>query len=118
VVGGPPQGLRDAAERAGRARPPVGRSGLPEGPNRTYGGGACPPSMPIGPHIARRAAPTRRAAPPHEMGVYLRRLVLFAKPVISQPFCFRPVGGRGPPTRPFLLAHRRPTNDLFRARVR
>ncbi len=67
---GAPQGLRDAAERAGRARPPGGRSGRPEGPNRTYGCGACPM-----PHMARRAAPTRRAAPPHEMGVYLRRLV-------------------------------------------
>ncbi len=35
--------------------------------------GACPLSMLIGPHIARRAAPTRQAAPPHEMGVYPHR---------------------------------------------
>jgi hypothetical protein len=42
------------------------------GAERPAGGrcGACPM-----PHIARRAAPTRQAAPTHEMGVYLRRLV-------------------------------------------
>ncbi len=31
--------------------------------------------LPDAPNIARRAAPTRRAALPHEMGVYPRRLV-------------------------------------------
>jgi len=52
--------------RAGRrARPSVARRG-PAG--RCYV--AC--EMP---HIARRAVPSRRAAPPHEMGVQYRDLV-------------------------------------------
>ena len=40
------------------------------------GAALTPGTFTWGPHIARRAAPTRRAAPPHEMGVYPRRLVL------------------------------------------
>ena len=55
--------------------------------------GACPLSMLIGPHIARRAAPTRQAAPPHEMGVYPRRLVLGRLGL----FCDRALPPRGYP---------------------
>ena len=58
-----------------RSRPSVGRSWPPEGP---WDSGAMLARCPVGiksESIARRSAPTRRAATPHEMGLYQRDLV-------------------------------------------
>ena len=58
---GAPQGLRGRSRAGRRARPPVGRGGPPEGPNRTCGGRRLPPEH-------AHLAPTSRGAPRHPGG--------------------------------------------------